>query len=163
MTGCIRPAFWLNLDSEIVASGSFEIKTEGEPEVNIRQNTDQSKPENESASKASAAKDLSEEEYNKYAALFIGTVKGTLKNPDSLDVHWIKVMEYENDMYIVFNYSAMNGFGGYNRNTWSFKFEPGYISLSGDSSDYNAYENHSNEFYEYRSLSGDDVMKIVNR
>ena len=162
-SACIRPAFWLNLDSEIVASGSFEIKTEGEPEVNIRQNTDQSKPENESASKASAAKDLSEEEYNKYAALFIGTVKGTLKNPDSLDVHWIKVMEYQNDMYIVFNYSAMNGFGGYNRNTWSFKFEPGYISLSGDASDYNAYENHSNEFYEYRSLSVDDVMKIVNR
>ena len=72
-------------------------------------------------------------------------------------------MEYQNDMYIVFNYSAMNGFGGYNRNTWSFKFEPGYISLNGDASDYTAYEYHYNEFYEYRSLSVDDVMKIVNR
>lgn len=161
--GCVRPAIWLSLDSEIVASESFEIKIEGESALNTAPNADRSKPENESTSKASAAKDLSEEEYNKYAALFIGTVKGTLKNPDSLDVHWIKVMEYQNDMYIVFNYSAMNGFGGYNRNTWSFKFEPGYISLNGDASDYTAYEYHYNEFYEYRSLSVDDVMKIVNR
>jgi len=55
----------------------------------------------------------------------------------------------------------MNGFGGYNRETWSFKFEPGYISLKGNSSDYDAYEKHRSEFYDYRTLNLDDVMRLV--
>ena len=114
-----------------------------------------------STAKSSAAKDLSEEEYNKYAALFIGIVKGILKKPDSMEVHWVKVMEYNDDLYIVFSYSAMNGFGGYNRDTWSFKFEPGYISLSGNSSDYDAYEKHKSEFHDYCWLDLSDVMRLV--
>lgn len=103
------------------------------------------------------------DEYNTYAAIFVAAIKGTRKNPSSLQVHWIKVMEYKGDSYIVINFSAQNGFGGYNRETYSFIFELGHISLSGDSSDYDMYENHKDDFRTVRSLDVDDVMRIVNK
>ena len=119
------------------------------------------KPTQKPTVKDSNAKNLSKDEYNKYAAIFIGIVKMTLKKPDSLEVHWVKVMEYNEDLYIVFSFSAMNGFGGYTRDTWSFKFDAGYISLTGDSSDYELYEKHKGEFKEFCSLDLDEVMKRV--
>ena len=121
----------------------------------------QIRPTEKPETKSTKVERLSDEEYNKYAALFIGIVKGTLKKPDSMEVHWISVKEYKNDTYIVFSFSAMNGFGGYTRDTYSFKFTPGHISLSGTASDYNAYENHSSEFSDITSLDVSTVMRNV--
>ena len=102
-------------------------------------------------------------QYNSYAAVFVAVVKGTLKSPESLQVNWINVMEYNGDSYIVIDFSGMNSFGGYNRNTYSFKFEYGRISFTGNSSDYDQYENHRSEFSLVASLDVDDVMRIVNK
>ena len=106
---------------------------------------------------------VSRDEYNTYAAVFVGVVKATLKKPDSLEVHRIQIMEYNGDLYVVINFSAMNGFGGYNRETYSFKFESGYFSLSGNSSDYDMYEKHKSEFRLVESLDVDTVMRMVNK
>lgn len=112
---------------------------------------------------ATPAPTLSPDEYNKFAAIFVGIVKATRKNPDTLQVHSIRVMEYNMDLYIVIDFSAMNGFGGYTREDYSFKFEVGRISLNGDSSDYDTYNEHKNEFSLVTTLNVDTVMKLVNK
>lgn len=110
---------------------------------------------------ATPAPTFTSDEYNTYAAIFVAIVKNTRNNPNTLQIHSIRVMEYRNDTYIVIDFSAMNGFGGYNRETYSFKFEYGRISLSGNSSDYDMYEKHKNEFSLITYLNVDAVLKLV--
>ena len=99
--------------------------------------------------------------YNTYAALFVTVVKGTRTNPASLQIHDIRVMKYKENDYIVIDFSSMNGFGGYIRETYSFKFEYNHISFDGTSSDYDAYEKHQKEFSLITYLDVDDVMRLV--
>lgn len=101
------------------------------------------------------------DDYNTYAAVFVSVVKSTRNNPDSLQVHSIRVMEYKGDNYIVIAFSAMNGFGGYTRDTYSFKFSTSGISLSGNSSDYDMYEKHRKEFSLVATLDVNAVLRLV--
>lgn len=110
---------------------------------------------------ATPAPTVDPDQYNSYAAIFVAILRGTLKSPDSMQIHSIRVMDYQGDSYIVIDFSAMNGFGGYNRDTYSFKFEYGRISLSGNSSDYDQYENHKNQFALITTLDVDAVLRLV--
>ena len=105
---------------------------------------------------------LSDDEYNTYAAVFVIALKGMMKNPNSVEIHHIKVMEYKGKQYIVIDFSAMNGFGGYNRESYSFKFQYGQITLD-EASVFDEYENNPSAFKLIHYINVDEVMKIVNR
>ncbi len=140
----VRPAMWVDLaaiEDQIVQTNDSE-PTKHDTKTSI--------------------KILSEQEYNTYALIFLAIVKGTLNNPESLQVHNVKVMEYNGDSYIVIDFSAMNVLGGYTRTTYSFAFEENHISLSGTSSDYSAYSLHKDDFSLIMYLDADELVKQLN-
>lgn len=140
----VRPAMWVDL----MAIGDQIVQTnDSEPTKHDTK---------------SSIKILSEQEYNTYALIFLAIVKGTLNNPESLQVHNVKVMEYNGDSYIVIDFSAMNVLGGYTRTTYSFAFEENHISLSGTSSDYSAYSMHKDDFSLIMYLDADELVKQLN-
>ena len=154
----VRPAFWMDLKTYAYLNSDLAAEAASNTAATPTKNPTP-KPTSKPAPTPKPTTDPSA--YNSYAAIYVAIIKGTLKNPNSLQVHDIRVMEYKKDTYIVIDFSAMNGFGGYTRETYSFKFEMGRISLSGNSSDYDQYEKHKNDFSLITRLDVDDVLKFV--
>ena len=62
---------------------------------------------------------------------------------------------------MVIDCSGMNLVGGYARNTYSFKFEYGHLSLGNNLSENDLYEKHKSEFYLIERLDVDDVLRLL--
>ena len=64
--------------------------------------------------------------------LAVDYLKKMLKNPDSLQVHSTSSIMSGDSYIVTIDYSAMNGFGGYNRETFICKVdENGKVSAAG--------------------------------